>query len=338
MASDPPKRRSTRPPPPPVVSGRPPSMRPPSLRPPSSTRPPRPLIPSSLRLSATDFELVTAARHIVEDAFALVPGERLLILHDAPRKNLADAIWGAAQDVGAKVERIDIGLAGARPLTSLPRALIGAMQRAEASLLLVGRDEAEAPFHVDTASEAAAAGLRHAEMVGTLRAGMIAGFSVDKTRLVEMGRKLRDRLQPGALLRVRSPAGTDLEVTLPVDHRWWERTEAVRTARGQAGQGILAVESLPCASLTSHQARVRGIFVADASVGTGRGEAMGLLGRDEAVRLEIEGSLCLGVQARDSALQRSVESLIRAEPSLARIGAVHLGVHVGLLDPVGEIA
>jgi hypothetical protein len=44
------------------------------------------------------------------------------------------------------------------------------------------------------------------------------------------------------------------------------------------------------------------------------------------------------VQARDSALQRGVESLIRAEPSLARIGAVHLGVHVGLLDAVGEIA
>jgi leucyl aminopeptidase (aminopeptidase T) len=322
MPSDPPNRRSTRPP---------------SLRPPS-TRPPRPLVPSSLRLSATDFELVTAARHIVEDAFALVPGERLLILHDAPRKNLADAIWGAAEDVGAKVERIDVGLAGARPLTSLPRAIVGEMQRAEASLLLVGRDEAEAPFLVDTASEAAAAGLRHAEMIGTLRAGMIAGFSADKTRLVEMGRKLRDRLQPGALLRVRSPAGTDLEVTLPADHRWWERTESVRTARGQAGQGIQAVESLPSASLTSHQARVRGIFAADASVGTGRGEAMGLLGRDEALRLEIEGSLCLGVQARDSALQRSVESLIRAEPSLARIGAVHLGVHVGLLDAVGEIA
>ena len=327
LATDPPpKKRSTRPP------ARPPTLRPPSwasgsLRPPS-TRPPRPLIPSSLRLSATDFELVTAARHIVEDAFALVPGERLLVLHDARRRDLADAIWGAAEDAGSRVTRFDVGLVGARPLTSLPASLVAEMRDSEASLLLVGRDEAEAPFLVDTAQIAASAGLRHAEMIGTLRPGMIAGFSVDKTRLVEMARKLRDRLQPGALLRVRSPAGTDLEVRLPETHRWWEHTQSVRSGK---------VESLPAAGLVSHQAHVRGIFVADASVGTARGEALGRLG-SEALRLEIEASMCLAVQATDSALQRSVESLIRVEPSLARIGAVHLGVHVGLLEAVGEIA
>jgi leucyl aminopeptidase (aminopeptidase T) len=325
----PPKRRSTRPPPATTASGRPPSI--PSGAPGAgraSTRPPHPLVPSSLRLSATDFDLVTAARHIIEDAFALVPGERLLVLHDAPRRDIADALWGAAEDVGARVMRFDVGLVGARPLTSLPPALVAEMRQAEASLLVVGRDEAEAPFLVDTASEAAAAGLRHAEMIGTRRRGMIAGFAVDKTRIVEMGRKLRDRLQPGALLRVRSPAGTDLEVRLPATHRWWEHTDAVRGARAT---------SLPHASLASHQAHVRGIFVADASVGTARGEAMGLLG-PEALRLEIEGSMCLGVQASDSALQRSLESLIRVEPSLARVGAVHFGVHVGLLDAIGEIA
>ncbi len=335
MPTDPPPRRR---------STRPPSIRPASWssgisgtpRPPS-TRPPHPLVPSSLRLSATDFDLVTAARHIVEDAFALVPGERLLVLHDAPRRDIADALWGAAEDVGARVMRFDIGLVGARPLTSLPAPLVAEMRQAEASLLVIGRDEAEAPFLVDTASEAAASGLRHAEMIGTRRRGMIAGFAVDRTRIVEMGRKLRDRLQPGALLRVRSPAGTDLEVRLPATHRWWERTDAVRGAKAAAGASGHPVESLPHASLTSHQAHVRGTFVADASVGTARGEVMGLLGV-EALRLEIEGSMCLGVQASDSALQRSLESLIRVEPSLARIGAVHFGVHVGLLDAVGEIA
>jgi leucyl aminopeptidase (aminopeptidase T) len=156
---------------------------------------------------------------------------------------------------------------------------------------------------------------------------MIAGLSVERSRIADAVRALRGRLRPGATLRLRSPAGSDLEVHLPTDVRWTEHNAPVRIGRA---------EPLPAASVTSYVARIRGTFVADASAGSALGAQIGSLASSP-VRLEIDGGMCRSIRCKDGALERALDAILRSEPLVQRVGSIHLGAHVGLLDATGEI-
>jgi leucyl aminopeptidase (aminopeptidase T) len=81
---------------------------------------------------------------------------------------------------------------------------------------------------------------------------------------------------------------------------------------------------------------VRGVFVADASIGGQFGQTAGLLERAP-VRIEIDGSTCRSVRCSDRAIQRDVESFLQREHNLTRVGGICLGTNVGILSPTGEI-
>jgi leucyl aminopeptidase (aminopeptidase T) len=129
------------------------------------------------------------------------------------------------------------------------------------------------------------------------------------------------------VLRVRSAAGTDIEVKLDPRHRWVEHSGVVRPGRW---------ENLPSGKLHTAPARVDGVFVADASIGEHFGAAAGLLNRTP-VRVDIEDSVLRRVRCDDRSLQREVDVYVHREPNGDRVGTVTLGTNVGLLGPTGEL-
>jgi leucyl aminopeptidase (aminopeptidase T) len=149
---------------------------------------------------------------------------------------------------------------------------------------------------------------------------------VDPARILDTTRAVRVRLRPDSKLRLRSAAGSDIEVKLDASHRWAEQVGVLRPGRA---------ESLPSGALVTTPADVRGVFVADASVGGQAGAAAGLLERIP-VRFEIEGGFCKTVRSPDRGLQRGIEELLRREHNLDRVGLVILGTNVGIVRPVGE--
>jgi leucyl aminopeptidase (aminopeptidase T) len=169
--------------------------------------------------------------------------------------------------------------------------------------------------------------LRHGHMVGVGRRAMMAGFSADPQRVLDATRAVRTRLRPDSVLRLRSPAGSDLEVKLDPRHRWQERVGVVRPGRW---------ENLPSGELFTCPADVNGVFVADASIGGVLGARVGALGRTP-VRVEIRGAACRGVQCVDRGLATAVDGLLRAERNGEKVGMVVLGTNVGMHDATGEV-
>jgi aminopeptidase len=294
---------------------------------PSSKPPPRSRTPLGLRLPELDFDLANAARRVIETSLGVVTGERVIIVVDAAREGLGATLAELVRTVGAEAEVVQLERLGRRPVRSLPLQLRAELSRAQASVLLVGFEEGEWQMRLEYVQVVTELRLRHAHMIGVGRRTLLAGFSVDPQRILDATRAVRTRLRPDSVLRLRSPAGSDLEVKLDPRCRWQERVGIVRPGRW---------ENLPSGELFTCPADVNGVFVADASMGGPVGAAAGMLARSP-VKVEIKSGTCKSVQCVDRTLGIAVETSLRAERNGDKVGMVVLGTNVGMRDGTGEV-
>lgn len=348
--SKPPLSRSTRPPssdnapttpspPPPAVSRRitqrltvPASVRQPQIAtaPPSRGLAGNPALRRSspmVRLSPGDFDLVNAARRILEGSLSLVPGETALVIVDRARADLVPPLAEVASLSGAKCEVVVVEDISPRPLRDLPKAIEEKLAHAQATVLLVGFVEGEHPMRLQLLERVRDLGLRHAHMVGVTRRAMLAGFSVDPTRILDATRAVRMRLRPGSVLHARTSSGTDLTVKLSPAHRWAEHVGVIRPGRW---------ENLPSGELMTAPERVHGVFICDASCGGPFGAAAGLLARTP-LRLEIEENVVKHVSCAEPNVLRGIEAFLGIDRWTSHVGTIMLGTNVGLLAPIGEL-
>jgi leucyl aminopeptidase (aminopeptidase T) len=320
-SSRPPPAVGSSKPPPPLGSSKPPPART-STRPPPGPR----YSSSSIKIPVINYDLVNAGRRVIETSLSVVPGDTVCVVVDRSRRELGDVLFEVTRSLGATASLILLEELGARPLRRVPDRLREELSRAQASVLLSGFEDGEHAMRVELLSLVKTYGLRHGHMVGITARSMIPGFSVDPARILDATRAVRTRLRPSSVFRVRSGAGTELEVKLDPRHRWIENLGVVRPGRW---------ENLPSGKLTTSPAEVRGIFVADASVGEHFGAAAGLLMRAP-VRVEIEASVCRAVRCPDRGLQREIELHLKKEHNGDRVGCITVGTNVGLLQATGE--
>jgi leucyl aminopeptidase (aminopeptidase T) len=280
-----------------------------------------------LRLSPEDFDLVNAARRILEGSLSLVPGETVLVIVDRPRADLVPSLAEVANVCGARCEVAVLDDIALRPLREVPKALEEKLARAQATVLLVGFVEGEHTMRLELLERVRELGLRHAHMVGVTRRAMLAGFSVDPTRILDATRSVRTRLRPKSVIHAKTGAGTDVTVKLDPSHRWAEHVGVIRPGRW---------ENLPSGELMTSPESVDGVFVCDATAGGAFGAAAGVLTRTP-LRLEIEGGIVKSVSCSDSSVQRGVEAFLALDRYSSRVGTIVLGTNVGLLAPIGEL-
>ncbi len=280
-----------------------------------------------MRMSAVDFDLVNAARRIFEGSLSLVPGERAVVMVDRERSELMPPLVEVANLIGARCDIFVLEELAPRPHYNLHPTIDAALSSAQATILIVGFVEGEQPMRFRVLERIRELGIRHAHMVGVSRRTLLAGFSVDPTRILDATRAVRMRLRPNSALALRTPAGSDLRVRLNPAHRWAEHVGVIRPGRW---------ENLPSGELMTAPEFVEGVFVADASAGGAAGAAAGVLTRTP-IRLEIQDSVVRSVSCPDSAVQRGIEQFISQERACARVGTVVLGTNVGILNPVGEL-
>jgi aminopeptidase len=281
---------------------------------------------STLPVRVVDFELANAAKRVVHGALSVVPGERLVVVADEPRYEVGRAFVEAARALGASADVVAIERFGARPLRGLPSALSEALRNAQASILIVGLDDAEMGMRRELLELVRDVRLRHAHMIGLTRKALATGFSADPARVLDTTRAVRTRLRPRSVLRLRTAAGAELEVRLGPASVWSVHDGAIRAGRW---------ENLPAGELTTSPEEVSGVYVADASLGGQIGAAAGLL-TSKPVRVEIEGGICKRVACVDRALARQIEEFIGREHHLNRVGTITLGTNIGILGPTGE--
>lgn len=150
-------------------------------------------------------KLFAAARIAVKDCMDVRAGETVTIITDENKRNIGVALWQAAKELGAEAM-----LAEMTPRSrngEEPPAPIAALMAASSVVLC---PTTKSVTHTEARRQACARGARIATLPGITEDMMIRCLSADYQAIAARSRKLSDELQRGDLVRVTSPAGTDI--------------------------------------------------------------------------------------------------------------------------------
>jgi leucyl aminopeptidase (aminopeptidase T) len=273
-----------------------------------------------------DYELLSAARRVIDGALAVVRGERVLIVHDGERLDPAKALHEAVRWASAKAELVNLDELGSAPLLRLPEPVKEALTRVEASVFIARGESAELPMRRELLESVNELGLRHAHMSGITAKTMTVGLATDPQRIANVARALRARLHPRVIVTVRSAAGTELTVRFGERYRWFENSGVIRAGRWR---------NLPAGELLTTPADVEGVYVANASVSDIRDTGETAIA--DPIRLELSGGRVTGVSSASNELESAIRAFLEGAANQDRVGMVGFGTNVGLSEASGAL-
>jgi aminopeptidase len=275
--------------------------------------------------TADSFALVSPATRIVSGSLGLVFGERLLVFCDRSRVALGQALVDIADALKAKPRLVvmeDEKLPDDEKLVAYVAALLDDVQ---ASVLLLGTEHSR-PLRRAFVDATERLRVRHAHIIGISARGFVEGFSADASRVGDMLQAVGRKLAGAQKLSYRTPAGTHLEITMPVDARWTERGQLIRPGK---------FSNLPGGQLNALSGAIDGVYVADGSSNVAFAGSGDL--RSHPVKFTIVDSSIESVSCADPAVKSDVEAFLATEEHMHRVGHLVVGANPGILGPIGEV-
>jgi leucyl aminopeptidase (aminopeptidase T) len=274
-----------------------------------------------------EYDLLPAARRVIDGALALVPGDNVVIVSDRERAPLATALAEAAAWSKVRSVKFDLDEFGPAPLDRLPKPIETALNGAQASVFVARGHSAEIDLRRELVTVAQSAGLRHAHMLGLNQKTMVRGLAVDPHRIADVARALRSRLRPSSEVRVRSRTGTDLRVKLDARYRWFENSGIIR-----AGRWL----NLPAGELSTSPAEIDGTYVCDASMTMLTGLETESVGSAPLSFHIVQGRV-VDVTGANSATTNAALAFTKSAMNHARVGLFSFGTNIGLSEPGGTL-
>jgi aminopeptidase len=157
-------------------------------------------------------ELHSAALIAVRDCMGVQPGERVLVVTDAPLRTIGYAVFEAARELTTEVLLVEM----------TPRQSNGAEPPAEVAALMTQVDVVLCPTsksltHTDSRRAASARGVRVATLPGVTEEVMVRCMNADYKKIAARTFSICDLMRSTKVVRVTAPAGTD--VTMPIEGR-----------------------------------------------------------------------------------------------------------------------
>ena len=154
-------------------------------------------------------ELEKAAQIVVKDCLAVESEEEVLIIVDQLRQKIGEAIYKAAQGLGAEVmlvKMLERDSHGAEP----PLTIAEAMKEADVVIMPTTKSLS----HTSARVEACKSGARAVTLPGITAEMMKRTLNADYKKIKERSEKLAKQLSAAQKARITAPNGTDLELIL----------------------------------------------------------------------------------------------------------------------------
>jgi leucyl aminopeptidase (aminopeptidase T) len=227
-------------------------------------------------------ELRSAALIAVRDCMGVRPGERVLVVTDAPLRTIGYATFEAARDLGNDVLLIEM----------LPRKTNGEEPPADVAELMTQYDVVLCPTsksltHTDSRRNASAKGVRVATLPGVTEEVMVRCMNADYNEIAARTFRICELMRTTKVIRVKAPAGTD--ITMPIEDREAHASSGVFREKGLYG-------NLPTgeAYLAPLEGLSNGVVVVDGSMAS-----VGMV--DEPIRITVRNGYAADITGGESA-------------------------------------
>ncbi len=273
--------------------------------------------------------LSLGAKNAVEVCMEVKPDEHVLIVTDRETNLVGNALKTAAENITRHVEMYVLEDYGARPLTSLPKAIEGAIPKANVTFWAAQSKEGElhalrGPFMGEALKYA-----RHGHLPSVTVRCMEEGMCSDYRKISEFTQQLYEIVSGAEKAEVTNPSGMKLRVNLNPEWRW-VKSDGMYHEKGKWG-------NLPDGELFTAAAICSGHMVID-ELGDWIGDKYGCLTRPEREvetpvyldvadsRVDIESVECSNAQ-----LKKELVDYLKTDENSDRAGEFALPTNVELL-------
>lgn len=275
-----------------------------------------------------DPELVAGAKNAVLVCLQVRDGEKVTLITDRATLEVAASLFDQLGRAGAIIEDFVLEDYAARPLASTPSEVLGSVSRSAATLYAVKPQPGEIVTRAQVINLATRKKVRYGHMVGITKQIMTQGMRADFERINRLSLRLRTMLSECRVIKVTSPAGTDLEVEHDPRRFRWVKTSGLisRDAWG----------NLPGGEIFTHPSLVRGLWVCDGPVGDYFSAKYGDLG-DSPLRVEISQSRIKGIGCDRQEVAAEFWDYVHEAENANRVGEVAVGTNLNVTEFTGNL-
>jgi aminopeptidase len=274
-------------------------------------------------------EYATGARNAVRTCLNVHPDDRVAVIRDRGRADIAGAIVEESQSAGGEVVEWTMEDWIERPAGEFPRALAEEITAFRPTVsFFIGEGRAgELAFRqpmLDLLNREL--GCRHGHMIGIDRGLMLDGMTVDYDEVYRVTHRVYEIVRQASKIEVATRLGTELTATfsphrrwVPCDGRYWDQGRWGNLPEGEVFTTPLGLDGLLVGEeLGDHFSRRYGVL-------------------EEPVRLHVKGGRAVAVEmARHPGIRAEVEAYLAQSPNSNRAGEFAIGTNVGLSRIVGN--
>jgi len=229
-------------------------------------------------------DLYHAAETALRDCMALKQDEVLLVITDAEKELIGQALWYAGRELSREPVLMMMNPRKENG-ENLPPLIEEAMKKSDVVII----PTAKSATHTDARINACAAGARVGTMPGITQDTMERCFSVDYKKIAERTIKLNDIMTDANDVHITTPAGTDIKFS-------------IKGIKGIASTGIVSEPgkfgNLPSGEsyLMPVEGDAEGVFIVDGSMA-----GLGLIEDDEKLTIKVEKGFATDITGGEAA-------------------------------------
>lgn len=273
-------------------------------------------------------EFAAGASNAVHSCLNIGPADRVCIIRDRSRAEIAEAIEEEARGADASVRVWTMEDHVERPATSFPRSIADEVVRFRptASFFIGTGMKGELAFRQPMLKLLAETlRCRHGHMIGINELVMRDGMAADYQEIYRVTRQVYEVVRQADKIKVDTALGTELVATfspslkwVPCDGRYWEQGRWGNLPEGETFTCPLSID---------------GVIAAE-EMGDWFTEKYGLL--SPPLRLVVKGGRLVSVDTPDAKLASDVREYMAQHPNSNRVGEFAIGTNVGLSRIVGN--
>ncbi len=255
--------------------------------------------------------------------------DRVFIITDFARENLAHRVAVAALERHADVTVRFLEHYGERPLTSFPEALRNDLLQARptVSFYIATARPGEIAFRIPLLPFLVKElGVRHGHMIGIDDEVMAEGMCADYDEVFSLTNQVYDLVRNARTIHVTSEKGSDVTATFHEDWKWIP-CHGRYTEAGKWG-------NLPEGEVFTAHASVNGVIVCDV-LGDFFSEKYGVL--KHPLTITIKDGYATDVTGKDEAIAKEVRDYLFSTPNGNRVGEFAIGTLTSLTKLSGNL-